>query len=88
MNRHGHECACEPEKTACSFLSLITLPAVDEKHAGDDDDEECFELEEVLQVEAPGFVARYGVKKERAAYEADRQPDDLPLPIPHIIQLV
>src|SRR6201995_4819511 len=63
--------------------SLITFPAVDEEHDGDDDEKDDFELEEVLKVEASRFVACYGVEEESAAGEADRQPDDFSLPVPH-----
>src|SRR5438067_2008251 len=69
-------------------LCLIThhsslFSAVDVEQDADDDDEQRFELEEVLQVEAAVVVTGDGVDRERAEEEADRQPDDLTLPVPH-----
>src|SRR5436305_9340542 len=74
-------------KTKLFTIYDSRFTTVDVEHDGDDDEEKCFELEEVLPVEAACVVARYGVEEEGASGEADRQPDDLSLPVPHGLML-
>jgi hypothetical protein len=72
-----------------SFSSLVTyhssLPRIDKKHHADDYEEERFELQEVLQVEAARVVACDGVEREGSEEQTARKPDYLSLPIPHAL---
>src|ERR1044071_6885490 len=61
----------------------LLLSAVDEEHDADDEGEERFELEEVLPVGAPRLVAGERVEREGAEEDADAEPDELSLPVPH-----
>ena len=64
---------------ACRLL----LSRVDEEHDADDEDEERFELEEVLPVGAARVVAGERVEREGAEEQPDAEPDELSLPVPH-----
>jgi hypothetical protein len=61
----------------------LLLSAVDVEHDADDEGEERFELEEVLPVGAAGVVACERVEREGAEEQADPEPDELSLPVPH-----
>src|ERR1044071_6926217 len=61
----------------------LLLSAVDEEHDADDEGEERFELEEVLPVGAACVVNGERVEREGAEEEADAEPDELSLPVPH-----
>src|SRR5215213_898750 len=74
--------ACGMEVGMTTVYCLL-LSAVDVEHDGDDEDEECFELEEVLPVGAPRVVEGERVEREGAEEEADPEPDELSLPVPH-----
>ena len=83
MNRDEKELLFSRHGSRFTVHGFSRFTPVDVEHGGDDDEEKCFELEEVLPVEAACVVARYGVEEEGASGEADRQPDDLSLPVPH-----
>lgn len=70
-------------ESGMSAVYGLLLSAVDEEHDADDEEEERFELEEVLPVGAPRVVAGERVEREGAEEQADPEPDELSLPVPH-----
>ena len=69
----------ERRQLTVMFCDLVGSTALSTRF----DPEELREEIRAYQNTVSGVVARYGVEEEGAAGEADRQPDDLSLPVPH-----
>ena len=71
----------ERQRVAPSCFSFLLRVKI--KHDGDNKDEQDFEEGEVLGIKAVGLVAGVLVEDKGAEQEANRQPDDLSLGVPH-----